>query len=184
MHDCATLAGRLLSFRSSVTVCCRVTASCDAAVFELMVRFLDTSQFRRCWIKIDSAVNLGETPSLEFVQCVLWVIRLMKTVESICRAVRHTVTLPRAVWQMMHSPHLVRVLIATTTDTGCHRPSTARPTTPAVRSVGVVYHAVCQRANACCLLFGEILGFLLCYSLLFPIASLSISLDTVLSHNH
>jgi len=79
-------------------------------------RFLDTFQVRRCWIKIDSAVNLGETPSSKFVQCVLWVIRLTKTVESICCAVRHTVTLPRAVWRTICSPHSVRVLIATTTD--------------------------------------------------------------------
>jgi len=33
-------------------------------------------------------VNLGETPSSELVHCVLWVIRLTKTVESICCAVR------------------------------------------------------------------------------------------------
>jgi len=52
-------------------------------------------QVRCCWIKIDSAVNLGEMPSSKFMQCVLWVIRLMKTVESICCAVCHTVTLPR-----------------------------------------------------------------------------------------
>jgi len=35
--------------------------------------------------------------------------------ESICCAVRHTVTLPRAVWRTIRSPHSVRVLIATTT---------------------------------------------------------------------
>jgi len=67
------------------------------AVFKLGARFLDSFRVRRCCIKIDSAVSLGETPSSEFVQCVLCVIRLMKTVESICCAVRHTVTLPKAV---------------------------------------------------------------------------------------
>jgi len=77
----------------------------------------DFFQVRRCWIKIDSVVNLGETPSSEFVQCVLWVIWLTKTVESICCAIHHTVTLPRAVWRTIRSPHhSVRVLIATTTD--------------------------------------------------------------------
>jgi len=97
------------------SVCCRVTVGhVTAAVFELRVRFLDISQVRRCWIKIDSAVNLGETESSEFVQCVLWDIRLKKTVQSICCAVRHTVTLPRAVWRTKRSPQSVRVLIATT----------------------------------------------------------------------
>jgi len=119
-----------------------------AALFKLGARFLDTFQVRRCWIKVDSAVNLGMTPSSEFVQCVLPVIRLTKTFESICSAVRHTVTLPRAVWRTIRSPQSVRVLIATTTDAGRHRPSAARPTTPAVRSVGVVYYTVCQRV--CC----------------------------------
>jgi len=46
----------------------------------LRARFLDTFQVRRCWVKIDSAMNLWEKPSSEFVQCVLWVIRLTKTV--------------------------------------------------------------------------------------------------------
>jgi len=167
-----------------------------AAVFKLRARFLDTFQVRRCWIKIDSAVNLGEKPSSELMQCVLWVIWLTKTVESICCAVRHTVTLPTAVWRTIHSPHSVRVLIATTTDAGHHRPSAARPTMPAVRSVGVVYYAVIITRlllSACCLplatslgvmSFDDILGFILCYKLLFPVVPISISLDTVLSHNY
>jgi len=116
-------------------------------------RFLDTFKVRRCWIKIDSSVNLGATPSLEFLQCVLWVIRLTKTVESICCAVRHAVTVLRAVWRTIRSPHSVRVLSATTTDAGRHRPSAARPPTPAVRSVGVVYYAVVTTRlllSACC----------------------------------
>jgi len=58
-----------------------------AAVLKLGARFLDTFQVRRCWTKIDSAVNLGEMPSSEFVQSVLWVIRLLKTVELSCCAV-------------------------------------------------------------------------------------------------
>jgi len=74
--------------------CYRMTSiHVTIAVFKLKARFFDTFKVRRCWIKIDSAVNLGETPSSEFVQCVLWVIRLTKTVESICCAVRHSVTL-------------------------------------------------------------------------------------------
>jgi len=47
-------------------------------------------QVRLCRIRIDSAVNHGETPSSEFTQCELCVIRRTKTVESICCAVRHT----------------------------------------------------------------------------------------------
>jgi len=120
-----------------------------AAVFKLGAGFFDTFQVRRStllWI-------LGETPSSEFVQCVLWVIRLTKTVESICCAVCHTVTLPRAVWRTIWSPHAVRVLIAMTTDAGRHRPSDSRPTTPAIRSVGAVYYAVVTTRlllSACC----------------------------------
>jgi len=72
--------------RSHVTVACSNWGTISRHV-----------QVRRCSIKIDSAVNLGETPSSEFVQCLLRVIRLTKTVESICCAVRYTVTLPRAV---------------------------------------------------------------------------------------
>jgi len=84
-------------------VCYRMTIShVIVAVFILGARFLDTFQVRRCWIKIDSAVNLGEKPSSEFVHCVLWVIRLMKTVESICCAVRHTVALPRLLSDAHH----------------------------------------------------------------------------------
>jgi len=109
-------------------VCYRMTRSnVTAAVFKLRARFLDTFQVRRCWIKVDSAVSLGKTPSSESVQYVLWVIRLTKTVESICCAVCHTVTLPRAVWRTIGSPHSVRVLIATTTDAIRHRPSATRP---------------------------------------------------------
>jgi len=118
----------------AVVFTCLLPYDEKSAVFKAGTRFFDTFQASRCWIKIDSAVNLGETPSSEFVQCVRWVIRLMKTVESICCAVRHTVTLPRAVRRTKRSPHSVRVLIATTTDIGSHGPSTACPTMPAVRS--------------------------------------------------
>jgi len=58
-----------------------------------------------CWINTHSAVNLGETPSSEFVQYVLWLIQLTKTVESIYCAIRHTVTLPRVVWRMICWPY-------------------------------------------------------------------------------
>jgi len=80
-RSCAAIAGRRPSFRPGFT--CLLSFDCGhvtTAVFELRARFLYTSQVRRCLIKIDSAVNLGETPSSEFVQCVLWVIRLTKTV--------------------------------------------------------------------------------------------------------
>jgi len=97
-RSCAALAGCRPSFWP---VCWR------DCVFKLRARFLNTLQVGRCWIKIKSAVNLGEKLSSEFVQCVLWVIRLTKTVESICCAVCHTVTLPRAVWWTVCSPHSV-----------------------------------------------------------------------------
>jgi len=51
-------------------------------------------------------------------------------------------SLRRAVGRTIHWLHSVRVLIATTTDAGRHRPSATCPTMPAVRSVGVVYYAV------------------------------------------
>jgi len=51
----------------------------------------------------------------------------------------HSVTLPWPVWRKIRWPHPVQVLIATTTDAKHHRPSAARPATPAVRSVAVVY---------------------------------------------
>jgi len=131
--------------------------------------------FRCCWTKIDSAVNLRETPSSEFVQCVLLVILLANTVESICCAVRHTVTLLRAVWRMICSPHSVWVLIAMTTDACRHQLSATHPTKPAAHFLGVVYYAVvtvCLLLSACCLplatFFGNILGSILLYRLLFP----------------
>jgi len=131
-------------------VCYHMTRShVTAAMLKLGARFLDTFHVRRCWIEIDSAVNIRKTPSSEFVQCVLWEIRLVKTAESICCAVRHAVTLPRAVWRTIRSLHSLRVLIATTTD-GRHRLSAARHTTPAVRFVCVVYYTqLLQRV--CCL---------------------------------
>jgi len=62
-------------------VCCRVTVGhVTAAVFEQCARVLVTSQVRRCWIKIDSAVNFRGKSSSVFMQCRLWVIRLTKTV--------------------------------------------------------------------------------------------------------
>jgi len=141
-------------FRPCWPVCYHMTRShVTADVFKPGTWFLGTFQVKRSWIKINSAVNPGETPSSELVQCVLWVIRLTKTAESICWAVRHTVTLPRAVRRTIHSPHSVRVLTATTTDAGRHRPSATHPMTPTVRSVGVVYYAVVPTRlllSACC----------------------------------
>jgi len=95
----AALACRWPSFSSLCSlvspVYCRMTKShLTATLFKVGAQFLDTFQVRRCWIKINSAVNLREKPSVEFVQCVLWVILLMKTIESICSAVCPTVTLP------------------------------------------------------------------------------------------
>jgi len=105
------------------------------------------------------------------VQCVL-----AKTLESICCAVRHNVTLPRAV----STNDTLTTFYATTTDA-------ARFTTPAVRSVGVVYYAVAAQR----LLLAASYIFLVTFSVLyyvtdsfFPIVPLSISLNTVLSHNY
>jgi len=61
---------------------------------------------------------------------------------------RHTVTLPWTDWRTIHWPHPVQVLIASTTDARHHRPFAARPTTPAVRFVAVIYYAVPRRV--CC----------------------------------
>jgi len=82
--------------------------------------------------------------------------------ESICCAVRHTVTLTRAVWQTIHLPQLVRVLGATTTDAGRHRPSAALTTTPAVRSISVVYHSM-RQLQPLATTFGDILHFCVFY---------------------
>jgi len=125
--------------------CCRVTVGdVTAAVFKLRARFLNISHVRRCWIKIDSAVNLGQKSSSEFRQCVLWVIRLTKTVSrSAVRAVRHTVTLPRAVWQTIRSLLSVRVLSATTTDAGHRRPFAACPMTPVEPFPSVPFTTLC-----------------------------------------
>jgi len=150
-------------------------------------------QVRRCWIKTDSAIYLGEMPSAEFMLCLLWVIRLMKTVESICCAVRHTVTLPRAVWRMIRSPHSVWVLTAMTmTNAGHHQPSAMRTRMPAVCSVSVIYCAVVPTSLLLsALLLAASYIFLVTFAVLyyvtdsfFPIVPLSISLDTVLSHNY
>jgi len=103
----------------------------------------------------DSSTLLFKSPSSEFVQCALWVIRLTKAVESICCAVRHTVTLPRAVWRTIRWPHSVRILITTTTDAGHHRcpPPVLRrqQSVPSVSSL--VYYAVVTTRlllSACC----------------------------------
>jgi len=78
---------------------------------------------RLCWVKIDSAVSLGETPNSEIAQCVLWGIiwRL---------AVRNADHIQFKYW-------LLRWLTS-----GQHRPFAARPTTPPVCLVAVVYYAV------------------------------------------
>jgi len=73
-------------------------------------------------------VNLGKTPSSEFVQCVLWVVRLTRLLSR-------------------------SAVLFATLDAGRHQPSAARPTTPAVRSVSVVYYAVVTTRlllSACC----------------------------------
>jgi len=135
-------------------VCYRMTRShVTATVFKLGRNFSTLLQSDIVELRSTVLWILRKMLSLEFMQCVLWVIRLTKTVESICCAVRHTVALPRAVWQTICSPHSVRVLIATTTVAGCHRPSAACTMTPAVRSISVVYHAVvttCLLLSACC----------------------------------
>jgi len=79
----------------------------------------------------------------------------------------------------------IRVLNAMMTDAGRHRPSAARSTTPAVRSVGVVYYAVFQ--FVCRSSYFSLVTFSVSYYVaffIFPSVPLSISLDTVLSHNY
>jgi len=139
---------------------CMTRNNVTAAVFKLGARFLDTFQVRHCL----SAVNLGKMLSSEFVQCVLWVIRLTKTVESVCCAVRHICDTAESCltndmlttfsssadcyddWRRpsaaRHRPSAAR-----------HRPSAACPTMPAVHSVGVIYYAVVTMhllLSACC----------------------------------
>jgi len=67
--------------------------------------------------------------------------------ESICGTVCHTVTLPRTVRQryVHHSQCNFGVLRQLTP--AANYPSAARPTTPAVRSVGARYHSVHQLAH-------------------------------------
>jgi len=74
-RGCTALAGRRPADPVSDLVspaCCRVTVShVTATVFKRWARFLVTSQVRRCSVKIDSAMNIGEKPSTEFIQCEL-----------------------------------------------------------------------------------------------------------------
>jgi len=160
-------------------------------VFKLRAWFLVTFQVRRCRIKIDSAVNLGKKAELG--------------VRAVC-AVGDTTDVDCWVDLLCCSLHCDTAESCLTNDTlttfssssGCYddwrRPSpTVRrlsyDATPAVRFVGVVYYAVCQRANRLQLAATYIclVTFLVLYYVIvscFPIASLSISLDTVLSHNY
>jgi len=60
------------------TVCyCMTINHVTAALFKIGRDFTTLSS-QTLLNKIDSAVNIGETSSSEFVQCVLWVIRLAK----------------------------------------------------------------------------------------------------------
>jgi len=86
------------------------------------------------------------------------------------------------------SPHSVRVPTATTTDAGRPLPVLRRQqSVPSVSSTTQLFQRVyCSplAASRQLHLFGDILCFILCYRLLFIIVPLSISLDTVLSHNY
>jgi len=186
--SCATLAGRQPTDPAPdlvSPVCWRVTAGhVTATVLKVLAWFLDTFQVRRCWIKIDSAVNLGEKPNSEFTQSVLRVIQLTKAVESICCAVCHS----DIAESCLTNDTLATFSCAMTTEASRHWPFAASSMLPAVCSVSVVYHAVCQRANH--LLLAASYNFWVTFSLLhnvivfFPIARLSFSLFTALSHNY
>jgi len=151
-----------------------------AAVFQTRARFCDTftsdlSEDRQCcesWrdaeLGVCAVCAVDDTTGKDLV--------LVRWVDLLCYS-PHCDT-AWAVWQTIRLPHSVQVLLATTTDARRHRPFAARPTTPAVRSVGVVYYEVATTRlllSACCLslvrllLLGDILGFILRYRLFFPV---------------
>jgi len=107
---------------------------------------------------------LGEMLSSKFAQCVLWEIRLTKT-KSICCAVHYTVTLPRAIWWTIRSPQSVWVLIATTTDAGCHRQAATvlwhQQPVPSMSSTTQLFQRICCSVLAASYIFS--MTFLVLY---------------------
>jgi len=180
-------------FRPCWPVCYRMTRShMTATVFKLGARLLDTSQSHMLLNKDQQCCESWRDIKLRVCARCAVGDRLTKTIESICCAVRHTVTLLRAVWWTIHLPHSVRVLIATMTDAGHHWPSAAHPTTPTICSVSVVNYAVVTMhllfSTCCSLLATSFWWHSWFYTMLqtpfFPIVPLSIFVDTVLSHNY
>jgi len=99
------------------------------------------------------------------------VLVLVRQVILLCFC--HTMTLPWTVWQTIHWPHAVQILIATTTDTRHHRPFAAHATMPEVHFVTVMYHATATTRLllcACCLSLATFFGWhSRFYRLLFPV---------------
>jgi len=76
-----------------------------------------------------------------------------------------------------------------TTDAGCHRPSAARLTTSAVRSVGAAYYSMRQLAHRLLQPLDTTVGDILILYIMLEspfslFTCLYFSLDTVLSHNY
>jgi len=146
-----------------------------AAEFKLRARFLDTFQVRRCWIKIDSAVNLGKTLSSEFVQCVCCEWYNWRRPLSRSAVLFTTLWHCRKLSDERYAHHiqfefwLLRRLTPAVTD----RPPTVlqrQQSVPSVSSTTQLLQRVCCSLAACrqLHLFGGILGFILCYILFFP----------------
>jgi len=146
-------------------VCWHVTVRhVIAAVFKLRAQFLNTCQGRHCRIKIDSAVNLGEKSSLEFRQCMLWVIQRTKTVSQFA-VLFATLWHCRELSDKWYTPHFQWVLQRLTPAVTDRLPPVL--TSPAVHSVCAIYHAMCQPANRL-LLAASYTVFILCYNRFFP----------------
>jgi len=178
LHVAAALA--LPSRMAPLTVPISLTCSVPAMWLELHDRsavlktIVQTNHFhiRLCWVKLYSAVSLGDMPCSEIVQCVLWRSFGDSQWEwkpatecydwhstcpepwssSACSLVS-TVTLLCAVWRTICWSHPIQVLVDMATAT-LDRPFAARHTMPAVRVVAVVYYAVLTMRlllSACCL---------------------------------
>jgi len=149
---------------------CAAVACCAAVdpvfrpcwpVFTRLLPYDEKSRDRRC-VRIGGAI-LSQTLSNKDRQC-----REARSSCSVCcgwyewwRLLSRSTVLFATLWhcrelsdeRYAHHISKVRVLIATTTDAGCHRPFAARFTTPAIRSVDVVYYAVVSTRlllSACC----------------------------------
>jgi len=165
-----------------------------AAVFKRRAWFLNTVQVRHCWIKIDSAVNLGEKPSSVFMQCVLWVIRLTKIVSW-------SAVLFTTLWHAESC--MTNNTLTTFSSSSRYYDDWCRPSTTIRRSSNDASSPFRRcRLLSCTMQYSNLpavlrlllaasyiclVTFLVLYYIIvsfFTIAPLSISLDTVLSHNY